>query len=539
MPDPSLTSSPRATAANLSREGVPIIRPLHHDVGRGDIRSVIVAPDGTRVYFHEELPAIDLVQLAFRVWPEALAVVLFLCLLLLVLRVIRCLRFPQRAGKLYCPRCNYDLTGQTDPKLCTECGGDLTSRPARAGRGFSRRVVPSAVPFVAMLVAYGALHAWRVPRTGVPAEAMTLRSPWLYERLALNGVPAAWWRPITQVQSRVQVFDVRSRSVRTLFTWNGSAYVPIELTPDQSQILLLHHERGTFRRYDARSGRPLGQAPIPGHDDTSLTQFAMVIGFVPGTSTAVLLRGERYRPDSGELALWDCSNDAMIPIGDGGLSVPRSTTHRLPRGIDSSGRLVTVVRTVDNRWQLLRIDRNEYSVRSIPALSNFDEAVISPDATWVLAGQSRRAGRLMWLDTATAETRTAQQGQFRASDRMLLAAEGSLLFERAQDHVDVWRPETPEKSGPWRLSEALRLPSQGLHSVKGSASADGRIFAASVQHSLRRTGSQQRTPWNTLSFRHELVIWDRSTVEHPAPPTTSPQGAPAEGTSPSLSKPTN
>ena len=55
----------------------------------------------------------------------------------------RAARRPQTAGKLYCRRCNYDLTpvaGARAPGTCPECGPTAKRRPPASGRSALRRL---------------------------------------------------------------------------------------------------------------------------------------------------------------------------------------------------------------------------------------------------------------------------------------------------------------------------------------------------------------------------------------------------------------
>lgn len=72
------------------------------------------------------------------------AVALFLLVSFVSLRVRKVLRTPQTAGRLYCRRCNYDVTNATVPTRtiarCSECGANLLAQRGLRGRSVLRRL---------------------------------------------------------------------------------------------------------------------------------------------------------------------------------------------------------------------------------------------------------------------------------------------------------------------------------------------------------------------------------------------------------------
>jgi hypothetical protein len=131
--------------------------------------------------------------------PDLATVIAALVLAALLLRTRRVLLWPRRPGRVYCRRCNYDLTppgpapksrpAPTAPR-CPECGQDTDERPPVRGRRLRTRAgIPLACGLFALVtcafVLWFALDSYRATPFSDPwpgAWAARLAPQWCWER---------------------------------------------------------------------------------------------------------------------------------------------------------------------------------------------------------------------------------------------------------------------------------------------------------------------------------------------------------------------
>src|SRR5690606_16587916 len=120
---------------------------------------------------------------------------------------------------------------------CPECGADLSRHPPRTGRRTRRRLAPILIPALAVVLAYTAMWAVRLPRQGRVSAWFDWPSGWLTDKAASGRM--AWLKPLISQRERIVAVDPATGEVlRTVARRATPTLFPLTLSPDGEWLLL-------------------------------------------------------------------------------------------------------------------------------------------------------------------------------------------------------------------------------------------------------------------------------------------------------------
>jgi len=197
------------------------------------IGSPVFSPAGDKLYVQIDALTINIWEVLVFYWPEILGGVTGVIVPICVLALRRIVRRPRLVGELHCRKCNYCLKGAVSER-CPECGAPV--RRAVKGWQLRWRVAPVVVPLAEILLGYGGLWAWRVPRNCAAKDWVEWWSFDLAGWAARHGVSLVSWQ--TQA-SRIVVVDVtRARLERVLKVGRFDRRCALTVTPDGRALLV-------------------------------------------------------------------------------------------------------------------------------------------------------------------------------------------------------------------------------------------------------------------------------------------------------------
>jgi hypothetical protein len=151
---------------------LPVLQPSQTHILPGDtsILDLEIAPDGEHLWAHLLAGRINVWAAFIQYWPEYIAILLGLVLLIAALRLAR-RRYV--LGEPHCRRCGYPLTNHPGDQ-CPECGTILSRRGIVIGRSRARRFVVLGALAIALAGAWSIGREY-APRTG----GIAAWRPWL------------------------------------------------------------------------------------------------------------------------------------------------------------------------------------------------------------------------------------------------------------------------------------------------------------------------------------------------------------------------
>jgi hypothetical protein len=241
----------------------PSIAPTHildfSDLG--DLYSAALSPDGSRLYALVHAPVVDFGRVFATYWPEWMGTLAGLFTLILLIPLALRLRRRQRDGDPYCPRCNYNLSGQSADPRCPECGLNLSKRPPIKGRRAWGRSRPIAVAIVLVLGAYGTLLACRVPR-----DAAWLQPDWTSVR-AVSWCDKRGFEWLARFKSKgdmvLEVDASTGQRLRTVCSRSSQTFFQLVLTPDGSGLYLCRSARDGIALVNIADGHVVASYVTP------------------------------------------------------------------------------------------------------------------------------------------------------------------------------------------------------------------------------------------------------------------------------------
>ncbi len=237
-----------------------------------DLLEVTFAPQGDTLYVAANSEVVNLWSICVFHWPEILGGLLALILLVCTWRLVRIVRRPRIEGRVYCGRCNYDVTDA--PPTCPECGRDLEAKPARPGKTRLRRSIPTIVIVLVTCLLYAMPWAMNVGRQW-PAVAGWFQ--W-------DSAEAVTWiqdRPITRLQP---------------FVRRGTELLAVNpATAEWRRVAFVDLPFAVGNEFDLKIS-PDGRWATLRNDYQSLTAIDLQSGGVIGVRGSITQRVTRGRP---------------------------------------------------------------------------------------------------------------------------------------------------------------------------------------------------------------------------------------------------
>jgi hypothetical protein len=263
---------------------VPLIEPLHTlgplELGVDAIHAIATNPAGPSVFVLATRDVLDLVLVWRTYWPWALSLTAMLLILAAALFIRRVHARPQVRAKLYCRRCNYDLSSHRAPDApCPECGSPVSGKGSVSGRSHARRALPALVPIAAVAIAAAVLTVVVVRRT--PATCPRSASGWLDRQIRALGVTL----PADVVRSCPTIEEIDCATGRVFSTSIMDCEVEyaraMAITPDGRTAVFLHRRAGSLVRVATGSGRIMNVLPVPNEVRDAIERYTTLDG-VPG-----------------------------------------------------------------------------------------------------------------------------------------------------------------------------------------------------------------------------------------------------------------
>ncbi len=234
---------------------------------RGDVALV--------VQYHDTIDLWTLSVWHWRYWLGALAALSLLLGLWLMRRVLRRRR---EAGRPYCRRCNYDLTGNTSA-TCSECGSVVAGRGTIIGRPLRRRLLP-ALALILLLPAASAV-SWFIELDITSAESWfywpsDALHDWLQERH--QGELPEWVARGATTRLHVHQYDLHTGKVGNLIADFGvnMSMVSAVVSPDGTRAFVTNSEAGVEWDFaEARIVQKIAAPPEP--ENEALCDFGVTL----------------------------------------------------------------------------------------------------------------------------------------------------------------------------------------------------------------------------------------------------------------------
>ncbi len=465
------------------------------------VHSAVFSADGKSVFVDVAIQPVDAWGALVYLWPEVLGGVVLIATLLAAFLLVRVARRRRRAGVPYCRKCNYDLTGQSQGR-CPECGVETTSVAPVIGRPFMRRVGPMLAIWLVLASGYGAMWAFRLPRSGSASRWLN----WPSERLAreADARQIGWLQKWKCSGEKVVEVDLATGKVtRTIAVRTVASYMDMSLTPDGRSVVLAGVQGLSL--VDVRSGRERAQVHLPGEPMVDV-HGEQVLGYSLDGKTAYVHWVGRQDGICG-VSAWNLETGAATtivktsayhdPRANGGiygrrfLRVGREEPPRfisVPTFMESFGSKSFVVRVHGADGS------SEKSFDLGTAVDCSATPAITPDGgSMFLTGQYGH-GILGFVPTTGESLGRLNLPMQNAWDTPALNAPGTLLA--VPSHGPIELRDTTKKA--WVAS--LRVPSQ-LIAPRPGFSEDGKWLLAVCQI----YGGPGAMPLSRNT--HELLIW--------------------------------
>ncbi|MEX2214754.1 MAG: hypothetical protein WD768_11530 [Phycisphaeraceae bacterium] len=234
--EPATVPSPPADTP-VSFDHLPVVEPSSNVVLGGvqewQARVIkAIAPDGDLAIVENYRRTINLWLLLVEHWPYWLGVLAGLSLLIGLWRAVGVIRRRRDAGRPYCRKCNYELTGSTSV-TCPECGAPAAGKGRALGKSTKRRLVPIALFSLPVPLLYGLLWIAAPP---------TLWN-WFYwpcdELLTHDDdEELGWLRPGLMYVHEARLMKLSTGELGTLVEWFGMEFHGVT-SPDRSRVFLI------------------------------------------------------------------------------------------------------------------------------------------------------------------------------------------------------------------------------------------------------------------------------------------------------------
>lgn len=494
------------------------LNPLHHlTFGEPpEVQGILFHPNGKDVYLHLHGGSIDAwdVCLAFSHWIIGIAIA---ALLLVLFRIISLrLRRKQLLGRMYCSRCNYDVSeqlstttnvdGSASDVRCPECGIRCTGRSVISGRSLCRRVL---VPSLTVFLAASLLGGFLLYREHIVAMARDWRS-WPSRRLhTLSQQPRWSWLQQYEVQGvLLQKFNLFGAGEgRLIYAGSSSTHWKVTLSSEGDEAFLLDGE--DLVRVSTRSGAILGRAELPGP-----FMYELRVPFVVREDgESVYFFGMQHDLGLDTLFRWDIASGRVDDVFErqGWVDPERNwpverTLQRLAPGGPAAWLSAPTFMEAYNRKEaiLYLLDEDGKEVRSIDLGESIDYGAypaVTADGTRAFFPTTFGNG-IRGVDLTTGESLGVLRLPGWAPSHtwcVILSPGGRYLFV-AND--SVWVRDT--STGRWVAR--LNIPSN-LYGIRLCVSPDGRWLGATAQRDPNAAETARG-----LQYAHDLVIWDLSSL---------------------------
>jgi len=323
-----------ASSSIIADDPGPVDLPFSAHVvfpGDHDLRSAVFSPDGSSLYAHVAVPAIDVWQVSVSFWPEILAGVLALLTLFVLWRWRAIVARKRVRGKSYCRACNYEVgdapsnvastvsdaaapqdsappTASPSIRKCPECGSPLLPHMILPGRSTLRRLRWVLAIWLLAAAGYATLFIVKVPREGEVSQWTSLCSKDLADWATLKKI--AWLIPRIKRCDRVIELDPATGAIRRVVTTLPSqTWVNISISPDGQLLFLDGGQFQSIACVSITSGRVRRVARLPG-EPVTMQKDPAVIGFSPEGATAYIQWHNREQGMSG-VSAWNTATGKL------------------------------------------------------------------------------------------------------------------------------------------------------------------------------------------------------------------------------------
>jgi hypothetical protein len=313
------------------------------------LHSAVFSPDGSSLYAHVVVPAIDLWPILASFWPEALGGLfgLFTLFALWRWRVVAGRR--RERGASYCRGCNYEVTGlgrerapdqqdesavptervspasiENSPlrsssgavatlRKCPECGKDLSSAAIVPGRSSLQRLRWLGAIWLIAALGYSSLFVFKVPRQG----ALSHWSSWCRKDLAdwATRKQNKWLvSKITECDRIIELDPATCEIRRVVTTLPSQTYFNPGISPDGRFLFLGSKDSNSISCVNVAGGSIHRTARLPG-SPTVMVNNPAVIGFSPDGACAYIQWHNNNLNTSG-VSAWDIATNRVISALD-------------------------------------------------------------------------------------------------------------------------------------------------------------------------------------------------------------------------------
>ena len=410
-----------------------------------NLLDIAFAPEGDTLYVAANVTAADCWAITVHHWPEILGLLLAIVLVACLVRVVRVLRRPRTPGRLYCRRCNYDVSDE--PETCPECGR-AASRP-RKGKRRLRRLAPACtVATIAGLLyatpwVLGVTRAW---------PALVDRAHWYSVDAAafIEKRQLTRYTPMVTPATGLFAVDAKSRQWRSICAVPGHYGVgfdfELQISPDGRWTALMTRSHELVA-VDLRSGRVLGRLPRPTGADARRrsSQWAGIAGFALDSSTIYaawsdatkeITQLHAWNPRTGEAAIVAEAPSAVFlgPFNPRNWRVVRSEGELAFASFPSS-----MLRGSLRHMDIYGIDRQMIDTVELDRL-NLGGVVSSPDGTLVMihGNPGQVSEYVLGPGLGRMRIETPAEPVEKLIHRPFFSADGSHLFVRIRLGLLVW-----------------------------------------------------------------------------------------------------
>ena len=290
QPEPAATAS-----AQVGASAPIVINPSHIFSYPGDtwIDWIDLTPDGKHLRAHWRLGSVNLWAVLVYFWPELLA---FIAALMLVVMLCRVIRRKRIVGQWYCRKCNYQLANSVSDR-CPECGATLTPRNRVIGRPPLWRLGLIGV----LLMAIGAGYEYgrgHFPREGTVSKWFYWCSTRIYD-WAYHHDQDWLLRHKTWITQIVEIDPQTGRIDRTVFSQRGGFFFKLQTAPDGRSMIGYGGDNELFR-VDAETGSIVARIRCP---EKYALQFSIGVGADGNTAY--------FTSEEGLLRAWDTQSGAL------------------------------------------------------------------------------------------------------------------------------------------------------------------------------------------------------------------------------------
>ncbi len=493
---------------------LPTIAPSHVIQGpERQVLSMVLAPDGSTAWYATSTPVASLSSLLHIASLWIFFGYIFLSLTILLIVRLRIRRRPRTIGRLYCRRCNYDLTDSPAAQACSECGVHLSKRRPVRGRSRPARMIPVVLTGIVLSLP---LFWIRTPELLSPKVCGVLDTYWIPVPDSLTSRwPQLQTRRLVQRGEQIRKLNLSTGRDRTLFSLSRT-FADLTISPSGRKLMMQSKDGMGLALYDAPTGRTLAsyQTNLSRPPGMGFTK-PLAIAFTPDERGVYFQWTGGIRLEKFGISLWDSRNSSVTTIfskeswlAQRNVGAPGTFTPT------SMGQSPAFLYTPSFMQQLQEKQLANSLINSGTEMPLAPLKSVSPDCSPAVSMSEGLAffvdettSKVIALDLATGEPAGSLPGP-------VLGLWSLLAFCEERQWLAV-----PAVSGSIFIRDIRRkewiaqltLP-KGSYTPNPRFSADGSKLCAVVQRNLDSGTRAPGNPVSPASMTHDGVVWDLSSI---------------------------